>query len=149
MKALALIALLAATASTHAAGDAALIRPIEQAAAVRTIERAECSQHYAAAADGDKVVFWRAWGTHEAYMNVGGRLAKLTYLDPGEYPEDKRLPYRQTWVGEGVTVTVQVTQEAFCAPDDTACEGVELGGLISVEQDERKESIKVAGYSGC
>lgn len=150
MKALSVVALLGLAASAHAATESALIRPIEQPQAVKAIERAECSHAYSAPADdGEKLVFWRQWGTQEAYMNVRGKLTKLTYLDPGEYPEDKRLPYRQSWVGEGVMVTIQVTQEDFCAPGEETCEGVDLAGVIAVEQDERRESIRVAGYSGC
>jgi hypothetical protein len=150
MKTFAIVTLLGLASSVHAAPEAALIRPIEQAQVVKAIERAECSHAYSAeSADGEKLVFWRQWGTHEAYMNVRGKLTKLTYIDPGEYPEDKRLPYRQSWVGEGVAVTIQVTQEAFCAPDEEECDGVEQEGVIAVEQAERRESIRVAGYSGC
>lgn len=150
MKILPTMLLLGLAASANAAPDTALIRPIEQPQAVQAIERAECSHAYSAQGmDGEKLVFWRQWGTHEAYMNVRGKLTKLTYIDPGEYPEDKRLPYRQSWVGEGVAVTIQVTQEAFCAPDEEECDGVEQEAVMAVEQDARRESIRVAGYSGC
>lgn len=147
MKTLWLFCLLGVAAGADAADDAALIRPIEQARAVHAIEHAECSYTYSVA--DDKPVFWRKWGTRDAYMNIGGKLTRLTYLDPGEYPEDHRLPYRQTWLGDGVAVTIQVTQEAFCAPGDEECEGVEQEGVLAVEQNARRESIRVAGYSGC
>lgn len=149
IKAFALSVLTFSVAALAADTGDTSIRPIEQPRAIRAMKQAACSQTFAVpTVSGNPVVFWRKCGEFDAYMNIDGKLVRLEYVDAGEYPRDRRLPYRDTWVGHGLVVTVNITREEFCAEDDATCEGVRHEAQLTVEGARKPASIQVAGYSG-
>lgn len=90
-------------------------------------------------------IFWHKAGDRVAVMNLDGGLIKLS-VTSAKPSVGKR--YIEHYFAGDVKVTVDYIIDKRC-PRGALCEGAKLTGHLSVRQGNRRQTLKVAGYSGC